>query len=153
MTEDVRAALWPVAAVLWAMSFGALHLVWAAGGRFALVDPAAADAAFEQGWFQMYNLAVAAGSFLAASAAFTLTRDTSGAGRVRHLVVWLTGGLLLVRGGVGTVEFAWTVITQQDQPLAAWSVDLFMLAGGVLFAVTAMHAKRRRRRGSCRPAR
>jgi hypothetical protein len=73
-----RARAWLVSGVIWALLFGVVHLAWAAGSRFGLVDVPAADEAFEQVWFRGYNLGVAVASFVLAAAALTRLRGHTG---------------------------------------------------------------------------
>jgi hypothetical protein len=129
-------------AVIWAVLFGAVHIAWSTGSRFALGDVAAADAAFDQLWFRVYNLAAACGAFVAAAAVIVLARGpTPTARRWARAVAWLAGVLLVVRGGIGVMQLGWIIVdpTSHD-PLLAWAADVYMLLGGVLFVVVAWRA-------------
>lgn len=134
---------WLIATALWALIFGAVHVAWATGSRVAIVDTAAADAAFDQAWFQLYNLVVAGGSFIAAGVALvTASRNWSAGRRWPTWMLGLAGGLLLLRGGIGLLQLGWLVIgaTRRD-PLLTWVVDGYMLAGGGLFLLAAMRTR------------
>lgn len=142
---------WLIIAALWALIFGVVHVAWATGSRVAIVDTAAADAAFDQAWFQLYNLVVAGGSFIAAAVPLlTTSRNWSARRRWPTRMLWLAGGLLLLRGVIGLLQLGWLAIgaTRRD-PLLTWVVDGYMLAGGGLFLLTAM---RRNRQEGCNPS-
>lgn len=135
---------WLIGVALWALIFGVVHVAWATGSRVAMVDTAAADAAFDQAWFQLYNLLVAGGSFIAAPVALlTTSRIWSARRRWPTGMLWLAGGLLLLRGAIGLLQLGWVVIgaTRRD-PLLAWLPDGYMLAGGGLFLMAAMRRDR-----------
>lgn len=136
---------WLIGAALWALIFGVVHVAWATGSRVALVDTAAADTAFDQTWFQLYNVVVAGGSFLAAAVALlSMSRSWSARRRWPTGVLWLAGGVLLLRGAIGLLQLGWLVIaaTRHD-PLLTWLPDGYMLAGGGLFLLAAMRRDRR----------
>lgn len=128
-----------VAGVLWAAAFAVLHLAWAAGGRFALVDHAAADAAFNEPWFGTYNLTVAAASLMLAIAVRTARSHQRAAVRVwSRRLVWFAASVLLLRGAIGAAQLLTVVFSRDDgRALAAWAVDLYMLAGGALLTFVA----------------
>lgn len=127
------------AATAWAVGFALLHAAWAAGSRLLLSDTGAADDAFGRPWFVAYNAAVVVGSLVAAGAVFTSVRSRRpGRRRVARWLVWASAGMLTVRGGIGAVQLMLTIVTgRSGQPVAAWSIDLLMLVGGVLFAAAA----------------
>lgn len=139
-TARQRVRRWPaVAAITWAVGFALLHAAWAAGSRVLLSDGGAADEAFGRPWFVVYNAAVVAGSLVAAGAVLTFIRSRRpGPRRVARWLVWAAAGLLTVRGGIGAVQLVLTTVTGgSDLPVAAWSVDLLMLVGGLIFIAAA----------------
>jgi hypothetical protein len=137
-----RARAWLVSGVIWALLFGVVHLAWAAGSRFGLADFPAADAAFEQVWFRGYNLGVAVASVVLAVAALTRLRGHQGrTARAVRAVIWLAAVVLLLRGLVRVGQLLWLSLFSVTDPLFAWSVDLYMLLGGVIFLVAALAAR------------
>lgn len=135
---------WLLSAALWALIFGVVHVAWATGSRVAIVDTAAADDAFDQTWFKLYNLLVAGGSFIAAAVALlTTSRNWPVQRRWPTGVLRLAGGVLLLRGAIGLLQLGWLVLgaTRRD-PLLTWVVDGYMLAGGGLFLVAARRRDR-----------
>jgi hypothetical protein len=147
-----------VAAITWALLFASLHLAWAAGSRVLLVDTAEADAAFGQLPFQIYNAFVVLVSVAAAGLAFASARGAT-LGRHRWQVwVWLPAGILTIRGTIGVIQLAQALLRSgDDSTWGAWSVDLYMLLGGVIFTLVAWRcapprvAKPKRRRMGIEP--
>ncbi len=77
--DSASTALWYWAVVAWLVVFAAPHFYWAVGGRTGLgAQSAAADAAFQQGWFRGYNLIAGALGVLAAVGAAALARGWGG---------------------------------------------------------------------------
>lgn len=138
-----RGRRWLVSGVLWGLLFGAIHLAWAAGSRFGLVEVAAADEAFEQLWFRLYNLGVAVASFVLAAAALARLREFTGwVGRAARAVIWLAVVVLLLRSMIGVGQLLWlSLFAVRTDPLLAWSVDFYMLVGGVIFLVAALSSR------------
>jgi hypothetical protein len=128
---------------LWAAAFAALHLAWAAGSRLLLADPAGADVAFGQPWFRRYNLAVTLACLAIVGVTAAIWRAPSRRTRRRRGWVVLAGGVLLLRGGLGAVQLSWQALTgTRDAPIAAWWVDGYMLAGGVLLVALWVRLRR-----------
>lgn len=139
-----RGQAWLAAGIVWGLLFGVVHLAWAAGNRFGLVESAAADEAFEQLWFRMYNVVVAVGSFVVAAAAALLHRRGVRGRMVKsaRAVLWSAAVLLLFRGAVGAGQLLWlSFFSTTTDPLLAWSVDLYMLLGGVIFLLAALRSR------------
>lgn len=126
-------------AIAWALLFAVLHAAWAAGSRVLISDAGAADEAFGQPWFRTYNAVVVVASVAAAGMVVAAGRVRSARGRRwTRWLLWLTAGLLLVRGGIGGAQFVTVFVTEPSADLARrWSMDGLMLVGGLLFAAAA----------------
>lgn len=126
-------------AITWAVAFALLHAAWAVGARLLLHDTAGADEAFGRLWFRIYNAAVVVGSLSAAGLVIAAVRTRAGAHRRRaRRLLWLVAGLLVVRGGIGVAQLLLTTASGSGEHTAeAWSVDLLMLFGGVIFCAAA----------------
>lgn len=126
-------------AVTWAVGFAILHAAWGMGTRLLLQDAAAADEAFGRLWFRIYNASVAVGSLAAAGMVFASSRARVAAIRRRaRRLLWLVAVLLLVRGGIGAAQLLLAMVSGNgQQPVDAWTIDLLMLLGGVVFCAAA----------------
>lgn len=143
MSQTPRCSLSALTASVWGLSFGIVHVAWSLGSRFGLHDAAAADAAFEQTWFHLYNLTVAVASFVAAAAALLLASPRPTWSRLAWAVACTAGALLFVRGAIGAAELAFLTATDGARgPLRAWAVDGYMLGGGSVFLLAAWRAPR-----------
>lgn len=146
MTGD-RTHDWSITlAITWGLLFASLHLAWAAGSRVLLVDPVAADAAFGRSSFQIYNAGVVVASVAAAGLAFAAARGTTIRGLGLARLVWLPAVLLTTRGAIGLLQLGRSLAISADFTWGTWSVDLYILLGGVIFARVAWRCAPFRRR-------
>ncbi len=93
------------AAATWALIFALLHVVWAMGWHIGL-DPELARQAFQQRWFLIYDVVVAALCALAVWVALALVRPW-GSRLPRSLVgglAWSGTAVLILRGGAGAAQ-------------------------------------------------
>jgi hypothetical protein len=121
------------AAIAWLVVFGGLHLAWAAGSRVGLLDAAAADEAFRQPWFRLYNLSVVLGCLALACAVPGLTSHRRRLRLACGRLLGLGGVALVLRGGLGGLQLVSSTLTgDRAQPVATWWPDAFMLLGGLL---------------------
>jgi hypothetical protein len=94
-------------------------------------------------WFRGYNLGVAVASLVLAAAALTRLREPEGRmAKSVGAMIWLAAVVLLLRGLVGVGQLLWlSPFSVRSDSLLAWSVDLYMLLGGVIFLVAAPAAR------------
>jgi hypothetical protein len=136
-------AVWAAAA--WASSFAALHVHWVFGGRLGLGEGAAADAAFERGWFVTFNVVAAVLCTLAAVLALSVRCAWGGAVPqwVRRGGLWATAIVLSLRGTVGTVQSLSGRRTPAEVEAPVLLLyDPWFLVGGALFTVVAIGSRR-----------
>lgn len=135
---DVTPRRAAIAAGAWCVVFGAVHVYWALGGRAGLGTSAAdADEAFSTPWFWAYNAAVAVlsigGAIVAAATSMGIPPRT--ARRLRGLSR-VAGGVLLVRGGLGTVLLLVDLVAGGLESMPApvlVAVEPGFVAGGLAF--------------------
>ena len=120
-----------VAASLWSLIFAAAHLVWACGWYVGL-DPVAAAAAFDRPWFLAYDVVVALGCLIAASAFGVLAANRGGRLRsAAHLVSVVAAVVVAVRAVTGVGALAWRGSALTGALASGW--DVWFVLGAVLF--------------------
>lgn len=130
--------LWaPYAAAVWALMFSVLHIVWAAGWYIGLNQDTARQA-FQQRWFLVYDLIVAAVCGLGVAVALALVKPWG-----RRLPRWLVGalawsgtGLLVVRGGAGAAQTAYFAATGRNVVAASTFWEIWFCVGAALFGLS-----------------
>lgn len=135
--------VWCWAAGVWSVVFAAPHLYWAAGGRAGLgSQAAAADAALEQTWFAVYNLAAGVLGVLGGGVAVVLARQWAGR-RSRRLLLGATvlaAGALLLRGVLGiallAIDLGAGVLDGQTPPILL-AIEPWFVLGGLTFGLMA----------------
>ena len=125
------------AAALWALIFAVLHVIWATGWYVGL-DPELSRKAFEQRWFLIYDLVVAAVCALAVFVALALVHPW-GARLPRVLVVglaWCGSALLVLRGGAGVAQTLYVAATGASVLVAYRLWEVWFCVGAVLFGAS-----------------
>jgi hypothetical protein len=140
---------WAVLAVCWSLVFAAPHLFWAAGGRAGLgAQSAAADAALEQTWFAVYNLAAA---FLALAGAVTAVALANARThpRLRRWLSNVAAGasvVLLLRGAAGSLLIVLSLLDgtfDQQTPAILLAIEPWFVLGGVAYGGLTLGQRRR----------
>lgn len=137
MGMTVRKAWTGYAAALWALIFAVLHLMWAAGWHIGL-DRELARKAFEQRWFLIYDLVVAALCVVAVLVALALVRPW-GMRLPRVLVgglAWCGSAVLMLRGGAGAAQTLYVAATGRSILVLSQLWELWFCVGAVLFGVS-----------------
>lgn len=125
------------AAALWALIFAVLHVLWATGWYVGL-DPELSRKAFEQRWFLIYDLVVAALCALAVLVALALVHPW-GTRLPRTLVsglAWCGSAVLLLRGGAGAAQTLYLAATGRSILVVYRLWELWFCVGAVLFGVS-----------------
>lgn len=133
----VRESWTAYAAALWALIFAVLHVTWAAGWYIGL-DAERAREAFQQRWFLIYDLVVAALCALAVLVALALVRPW-GTRLPRALVgglAWCGSAVLILRGGAGAAQTLYVAATGRSILVMDRFWELWFCIGAVLFGVT-----------------
>ena len=127
----------PYGAALWALSFSALHFLWAAGWYVGLNEESARRA-FQQRWFLVYDLVAAVLCALAAVVALALVRPWG-----RRLPRWLVGslawsgtGLLVLRGGAGLAQSLYIAAIEKNVSAVFEFWEIWFCVGAVLFGLS-----------------
>ncbi|WP_164477877.1 DUF3995 domain-containing protein [Nocardioides pantholopis] len=124
-------------AAAWCLVFLIPHGYWGLGGRAGLGDSSrAADQAFEQAWFTLYNGAVIVLCVLGAAWALLLAtpRLLDRPSGLLRLVALTAGVLLLLRGGVGLAALAVDVVSGDAlPPLILGLVEPAFVLGGLIW--------------------
>lgn len=125
------------AAALWALVFAVLHVVWATGWYVGL-DPELSRKAFEQRWFLIYDLVVAAVCALAVFVALALVRPWGA--RLPRVVVgglaWCGTALLALRGGAGAAQTLYLAATGRNVLEIDRIWEVWFCVGAALFGVS-----------------
>ena len=128
----------------WSLVFAAPHFYWALGGRAGLgAQAAAANAALEQSWFAIYNLAAGCLGILGALVGAVLATTWGGRRvRLRLLVVaTIACVVLLLRGALGlTLLLAGTV---DDQAPVLVAIEPWFVLGGLAFGGMALSQRKK----------
>jgi len=125
------------AAALWALIFAVLHVVWATGWYVGL-DAELSRKAFEQRWFLIYDLVVAALCAVAVLVALALVHPW-GTRLPRALVgglAWSGSTVLVLRGGAGAVQSLYVAATGRNILVVYRLWELWFCVGAVLFGVS-----------------
>ncbi|MBA8823609.1 heme/copper-type cytochrome/quinol oxidase subunit 2 [Saccharopolyspora lacisalsi] len=149
-----RTARWPgvawcVAVGAWSLVFAVPHIYWAAGGRTGLgTRTTAADAAFDQLWFFVYNLVIVVLAVCGVVVALVLAGDWGGFLLRRWLVfaATLAGVALLLRGGLGMIVIVADLASaalDNRTPLILLVIEPYFVLGALLFLGMAAHYRRR----------
>ena len=138
MTDTRRGSWLGYGAALWALIFGFLHIVWAAGWRIGL-ETELARKAFDQPWFLAYDLAVAGICLVAAGVALAMVRPW-GLWLPRWVVgalAWAGTGLLMLRAASSLVQVLYLVAKGSFavRPMQFWEVWFYL--GAILFGLSA----------------
>jgi len=119
-----------VAASLWSLIFAAVHLLWACGWYVGL-DPVAAAAAFDRPLFLAYDVVVALGCLIAASAFGVLAANHRGRFRAAARVVCVVAAVVVaVRAVTGLGALAWRGFGLAGVFASGW--DVWFVLGAVL---------------------
>lgn len=125
------------AAALWALIFGFLHIVWAAGWYIGL-EAEQARKAFEQPWFLAYDVAVAGVCLFAVAIALALVRPWGRRlpRRVVGALAWAGTGLLMLRAGGSLIQVLYQAVTGSfdARPMHLW--ELWFYVGAILFGLS-----------------
>jgi hypothetical protein len=123
------------AAAIWALTFAAFHIVWAAGWYVGL-DAAQARAAFAKPAFLAYDLVVAGVCLLAVPIALAPVRPWGRRLQVRQVrfVAWLGTSLLVARASASILHVAYLSSSGRLslRSLGIW--EPWFYVGAVLFA-------------------
>ena len=125
------------AAALWALIFAVLHVVWAAGWYVGL-DQELSRKAFQQRWFLIYDLVVAALCGLAVWVALALVQPW-GTRLPRSLVgglAWCGSAVLVLRGGAGAAQTAYVAATGRSVLVIYQLWEVWFCLGAVLFGIS-----------------
>ncbi len=121
-----------VLASVWALFFAAVHLAWACGWYVGL-DPVGAATAFARPWFLAYDIIVALGCVIAASAFSVLAANHGGRLRsAAHVVSVVAGVVVALRAVAGLGAIGWRGLGLAGASASGW--DLWFVLGAVLFA-------------------
>jgi hypothetical protein len=133
----VRESWTGYAAALWALIFAVFHVVWATGYYVGL-DPDLSRKAFEQRWFLIYDLVVAAICALGVLVALALVRSW-GRRLPRSLVgvlAWCGSTVLVLRGGAGAAQSLYVAATGRSIFVIYRLWELWFCVGAALFVVS-----------------
>ncbi len=140
---------WCVAVGVWSLVFAVPHGYWAAGGRAWLgTRTTAADAAFDQLWFFVYNLVLIVLAVCGVVVALVLAGGRGGFLLRRWLVfaATLAGIALLLRGGLGVImlvaDLASAALDNRTPPVLL-IIEPYFVLGGLLSLGMATHYRRR----------
>ncbi len=141
--------LWCVLVGAWSLGFAAPHFYWALGGRAGLgVQAAAADAALQQSWFAIYNLAAGCLGILGAVVAVALATMWGGRRVPRWLLVAATVAciVLLLRGALGLTLLGASVLSgtfDEQAPLVLLAIEPWFVLGGLAFGGMALSQRKK----------
>jgi len=141
----------------WSLVFAAPHFYWALGGRGGLgTQAAAADAALQQGWFAVYNIAAGCSGIAGAVLGGVLATTWAGRGVHRWLLVAATVAcvVLLLRGALGLTLLGASRLSgtfDGQVPLVLLAIEPWFVLGGLAFGGMALSQRRRPVVGSSRP--
>jgi|SRR5215203_1199653 len=130
-----------VVASLWAVVFAAIHLLWACGWYVGL-DPVTAATAFARPWFLTYDIIVALGCVIAASAFGVLAANHGGRLRAAaHQISVIATVVVALRAVAGLGAISWRGLGLADAFASGW--ELWFVLGAVLFgaALRAPHTQ------------
>jgi len=136
------------AAATWALIFALLHVVWAMGWHIGL-DPELARQAFQQRWFLIYDVVVAALCALAVWVALALVRPW-GSRLPRSLVgglAWSGTVVLILRGGAGAAQAVYVAATGRSVMEVYRLWEAWFCLGALLFGISTWQYWRRSRSG------
>ncbi len=130
---------WPAyGAALWALIFAGVHIAWAAGWHIGL-RAEQAQKAFNQRWFLIYDLVVAAMCVVAVPVALALVRPWGRRlpARLPGLLAWGGTALLVLRSGGSIIQLLYKVLKGSfvANPMYLWEAWFYL--GAVLFGVSA----------------
>lgn len=131
--------LWCVLVGGWSLVFAAPHFYWALGGRAGLgAQAAAADAALQQGWFAIYNLAAGCLGILGAVVGAVIATKLGGRRAHRWLLVAATVAcvVLLLRGALGLTLLGGSALSgtfDKQAPLVLLAIEPWFVLGGLAF--------------------
>lgn len=138
-TTSSSGLLWCVLVGGWSLVFAAPHFYWAMGGRAGLgAQAAAADAALQQGWFAVYNLAAGCLGILGAVVGAVLATMWGGRRVHRWLLVAATIPcvVLFLRGALGLTLLGASVLSgtfDEQAPLVLLAIEPWFVLGGLAF--------------------
>lgn len=146
---------WGYAACLWAVIFAGSHFYWALGGSVGLSVSAGKQLATERPlWFVLAGLwGVGTLCLVGAMLGWLLSqsRPRSTARRILEYLGWGVGFILLARG-IAVEVLLLTNMTHLDAGVSAgqrfWTLALWnpwFIAGGLVFGLSALDARRRNR--------
>lgn len=130
--------------------FAAQHFYWALGGRAGLgAQAAAADAALQQSWFAVYNLAAGCLGILGAVVAYVLATSRGGRRLRRWLLVAaaIGGVILLLRGMLGLALLGarmFSGTSDEQTPLVLLAIEPWFVLGGLAFGGMAFSQRKQR---------
>ena len=143
---------WAHGAAVWAALFAALHLYWALGGALGLAESAGAELAGRRpGWFVAAGLYGVAVLLTGAAGLAVLLARLPRSGRWRWLLPLLGAGVaaVLVLRAVAVhllllsdAGYGGGAISPAQRTWALWVWNPWFLAGGVLFGLAALAARR-----------
>jgi hypothetical protein len=131
---------WPVAtaAIVWALAFTAIHVLWALGSTAGLADRRVT------GVLLAIDIVAIPLCLAAAWVAWRPSNDARAAAATRLVYAMaVAAAVILTVRGLGTVQAL--VAPPDDATLLTRLVDPYFLLGGLLFAVIARRAGARRR--------
>lgn len=148
-TVPSRRLLWCVLVSAWSLVFAAPHFSWALGGRAGLGgQAAAAEAALEQSWFAVYNLAAGILGIVGAAVGIVLATTVGGRRVRRWLLVAATVAcvVLLLRGVLGVALLGVAALTgelDEQTPLVLLAIEPWFVLGGLAFGGLVRSSSRR----------
>ena len=128
-------------AALWALLFGLLHFIWAAGIYVGLPAEQAKEA-FKRDWFYIYNLVAASLFIVAVALAVALYIGKTTGKRFVIVCAWFCSAILLLRGTAAVLSNLYFMLDSAPNRTSITFWDIWFIIGGLLFVTSARRFQR-----------